>query len=86
MLPFSGTLQEHILPGEKENHLQKCLSMGYVSSQEGKLTWYKPPSQFWVSATIPPDKAEKLLLKFKLTEVPEVIPSVARLAGKAPPL
>ena len=30
----------HILPGEKEIYLQKCLSMGYVSSQEGN----KPPS------------------------------------------
>jgi len=24
----------HIPPWEKENHLQKCLGMGYVSSQE----------------------------------------------------
>ena len=25
----------HIPPGEKENHLQKCLGRGYVSSHEG---------------------------------------------------
>ena len=31
----SRELTYPILPGEKEIHLQKCLSMGYVSSQEG---------------------------------------------------
>ena len=26
---------QHILPREKENHLQKCLGWGYASSREG---------------------------------------------------
>lgn len=51
----------------------------------GKLTWYTT-FPILVSATIHHHETEELLLKFKLTEVPEVIPSVARLAGKAPPL
>ena len=32
---FYGTLQGTNPPWEKENHLEKCLGVGYVSSQEG---------------------------------------------------
>jgi len=39
---------QHILPGEKENHLQKCLSMGYFSSQEGKWFIVYPTSHLSV--------------------------------------
>ena len=32
-----GTEHGHIPPGEKQNHLQQCFGMGYVSSQEDTL-------------------------------------------------
>ena len=35
-------------PGEKENHLQKCLGRGYVSSQEGNPLLEKIKSHFWL--------------------------------------
>ena len=41
---MSHTLQnhQHIPPWEKENHVQKCLGKGYVSSLESIILRYRP--------------------------------------------
>ena len=43
--------RSHIQPGEKENHLQKCLGMGYVNFQEGIFVC-SPDKNLWKFAPI----------------------------------